>query len=223
MFVLSWISIPKKTISSGSLNSPFDGENKTIPIARSVEKINFPFVSMISCTSWFFTSIIFHPLLLCTCMCASAVVHLARLQVPRGKTAKTKIYLWYLSCQQHLDKVLMAAPRWRLPHPCHDVGLPVGSTCFCTFYFTGWNLLRFRIYWNHFRTNPFRPKVDQFGTQNSSGMQSSTSGGFSGATRTPSSVSSTVNLGGLPAKSQILRRERSWKSWKNEMNSGSLT
>lgn len=57
------------------------------------------------------------------------------------------------------------------------------------------------------------PQRSTWSTQNSSGMQSCTSGGFSGATRTPSSVSSTVNPAGLPAKSRILRRERSWKSW----------
>lgn len=53
-------------------------------------------------------------------MCASAVVHLARLQVPRGKRAKTKMHLRYLSCQGHLDRVLMASPTRRFPDPCQD-------------------------------------------------------------------------------------------------------
>ena len=40
--------IKKKVTYSGSLNSRFDGENKTIPIARSVEKMN-----SLSMISWF--------------------------------------------------------------------------------------------------------------------------------------------------------------------------
>lgn len=160
-------------------------------------------------------------------MCASAVVHLARLQVPRGKRAKTKMHLRYLSCQGHLDRVLMAAPTRRFPDPCQDqksasvrLATRVETYFLTSSAFTTTipphpqaNKSKKRTHKNRCFFFHSSPQRSTWSTQNSSGMQSCTSGGFSGATRTPSSVSSTVNPAGLPAKSQILRRERSWKSW----------